>query len=144
MSGAILESGIRIKGKKMYTPKGIRGNPITLEECKMQVGKGWHGLVEECYDLCVANKLDITQVKEKYGTLRFYVFGGTAELYDKIEDICARSANICEHCGAKGRIIDLGWYYTLCPDCEKRVSNDRKKAFKDFEDLQKRIMEGKD
>ena len=108
-----------------YQPKDMFGRPYLLEDCKSTVGKGWHTLVEECYNVCVKNKVNIAQVKEKYGTLRFYTFGGTTEVYDKILDICARSEYICEFCGKGGRLVDLGWYYTLCPDCEKRVSNDR-------------------
>jgi len=104
----------------MYKPKNVYGDVLSLENVVRQVGKGWHSLVEECYQICVDNELDITQVKEKYGTLQFYVSHGTSEIFDKIEDICARSANICEGCGKKGKIVDIhGWYYTLCQSCKE-------------------------
>jgi hypothetical protein len=110
----------------MYQPKSLYGVPFTLKMCQDQVGEGWHGLVEECYNICVENEVDITQVKEKYGTLRFYILGGSDEVYNKIEDICARSALICEECGNAGKTVDLGWYFTLCSDCEKRLLDENK------------------
>ena len=59
----------------------------------------------------------ITQVKEKYGTLRIYLReGSTPEaeaLIDAAEDL---SEITCEDCGQPGRLCaHLRWMKTLCP-----------------------------
>lgn len=67
-----------------------------------------------CREDCCAS-----QVKEKFGTLRFYMTGSTPEmetLIDKAEEL---SRITCESCGAVGRLRGGGWYYTACDDCAK-------------------------
>ena len=55
-----------------------------------------------------------TQVKEKYGTLRFYYEGGD----DYVDGVVALaeyiSGSTCETCGAPGKIRGSGWVRTLC------------------------------
>lgn len=83
----------------------------------------------------------ISQVKEKFGTLRFYAdpgieapdFGddeaGTAAhnqwyadnvdaFHDLIHEYEAKTAEICEVCGNPGKLGDRNyWWATRCPDC---------------------------
>lgn len=73
------------------------------------------------------------QVKEKYGTLRFYttsegVYVNENDPTDWIRnDIVTgikshagwRSAKTCEECGAKGHVRGWGWVKCLCNDCAK-------------------------
>jgi hypothetical protein len=87
----------------------------TREEAQTMVGAGWRGLVDECYDL-LTEDCYVADVKEKWGELRFYYYGGSNELFDKIEAICDRSNRVCEICGEPGKlkIKELGWIKTLC------------------------------
>lgn len=98
---------------------------------------GWYALINDLDDKIayLAPNYEIHQVKEKYGTLRFYI-GGSA--IDKIassivDDLVSyaeqMSSVICEVCGAAkyGRIrtryanvftrVKGGWYKTLCDEC---------------------------
>lgn len=70
----------------------------------------------------------IFQVKEKFGTLRFYFHAsdgaapGSGEamrlLVDAAEDW---SAHTCERCGADGaKARHTGWIKTLCDGCEEK------------------------
>lgn len=60
--------------------------------------------------------LAVQQVKEKFGTLRFYC-GGT-EAIDKYIHMAERlSAITCESCGKPGKAYDSGWIRTLCDSC---------------------------
>jgi hypothetical protein len=54
------------------------------------------------------------QVKEKYGTLRFYYDGG--DLYiDGLANMAESiSAVTCEVCGNPGKLVGGGWVRTLC------------------------------
>lgn len=55
------------------------------------------------------------QVKEKFGTLRFYYDGG--DEYVRALDNMAESmsARTCEVCGNPGKVYRDGWHSTLCP-----------------------------
>jgi len=104
-----------------YQPKDVFGRDFPLEHALSCVGKGWWNLVKECYQLCVENEVDIHQIKEKFGGLRFYT-GPTRnrKFFDQIEEICERSYTICENCGQPGEPdTNRGWIKTLCPNCTK-------------------------
>lgn len=54
------------------------------------------------------------QVKEKFGTLRFYYRGGDQVVDGAVRMAEAMSARTCEICGNNGRIRKGGWIRTLC------------------------------
>ena len=54
------------------------------------------------------------QVKEKFGTLRFYVDRATERQYNYIEFAELMSSKTCEECGASGQTYYIGWNRTLC------------------------------
>lgn len=54
------------------------------------------------------------QVKEKFGTLRFYMTTETEEMTDLIIVAENDSAVTCEECGKDGRLREGGWLLTLC------------------------------
>jgi hypothetical protein len=74
------------------------------------------------------------QVKEKYGTLRFYYDFSYAEgLSDQEQNILHRSmdhiggmsamaaqmsARVCEHCGDRGKVTHESFPRTLCDACD--------------------------
>jgi len=55
-----------------------------------------------------------TQVKEKYGTLRFYMSRQTTEMDPIIAKAERKSAKTCEVCGKPGKLRGSGWLYTAC------------------------------
>ena len=57
---------------------------------------------------------EVHQVKEKYGTLRFYTGGATDKMYEIIREYERLSAVTCEVCGEVGQIRPGGWVATLC------------------------------
>lgn len=59
----------------------------------------------------------VTQVKEKYGGLRFYYSGGTEITSGLIESAEECSEKICMECGDAGRQRSGGWVVTLCDFC---------------------------
>jgi len=63
----------------------------------------------------------VQQVKEKYGSLRFYVTMASEEMYKLISDAEKKSQVTCEVCGDTGNLMEKnGWYKTLCKDCGKK------------------------
>ena len=55
-----------------------------------------------------------SQVKEKFGGLRFYVQGAIDEHYHYISFAESMSYHTCEVCGAPGKRWTDGWHKTLC------------------------------
>lgn len=87
-----------------------------------ECGKGWYPLIEELFDeiekIEDKNGLEILQVKEKWGMLTIYYYGGTEEIDTFVDDACKKSTTICENCGKLGEIkCKGGWYFTVCDDC---------------------------
>ena len=90
-------------------------------------GDGWYklidGLSRKLTEYAAANKITIeaSQVKEKFGTLRFYIDGVPSAHYDAvtamINEAEAESGEICELCGEPGRERGGGWIRTLCDKC---------------------------
>jgi hypothetical protein len=122
------EREILEKYKHFYKPD----LPVT-QSCMcfgFEINDGWLPLIEQLsYDIEQALKKDpcefqVTQVKEKYGGLRFYYFGGNDEiskLVDKAED---ESYKICEKCGSGDNVTQTkGWIVSLCKRCMSERGN---------------------
>lgn len=60
-----------------------------------------------------------TQVKEKYGTLRFYVSHSDEFIDGVIAMAESMSTRTCETCGAPGKRRGGGWLYTACDEHTK-------------------------
>ena len=61
--------------------------------------------------------VEAVQVKEKFGTLRFYYGGGNEFINGLVWMAESFSERICEECGAPGTPNDSGWIKTLCSSC---------------------------
>jgi len=93
---------------------------------QVQCGPGWDDLLAELDARITALDPDyaVQQVKEKFGTLRYYVsvHSGDEEIRRSIRalinDAEQRSARTCENCGSPGSIrTRRGWFRTLCDRC---------------------------
>lgn len=85
------------------------------------VGKGWAPLVTALVDRCESEDVEIHQVKEKYGGLRFYTGPASLELDKAIAQAERDSFQTCEDCGKPGSCVSLrGYYRTLCAPCAER------------------------
>lgn len=114
--------------------KDYRGDMMqTCMAWGMECGDGWYNLLEECFkklqyfcDLASKDGKEVQviadQIKEKYGTLRFYyhVTGdATNTECDIIDDIVTeadrKSKYTCEETGEDGTVCHQGsWLKTLC------------------------------
>jgi hypothetical protein len=62
-------------------------------------------------------QIQAVQVKEKYGTLRFYTDTYNSEISALISFAESMSAITCEQCGAPGSQTGGGWIQTKCDKC---------------------------
>lgn len=94
------------------------GKPATLADIQGCVGPGWSDILARLVPDLFTLGWDgnVTQVKEKFGGLRFYIGGGSDEVHDRIELACKESYRTCEECGEPGKPDHTrGWIRTLCP-----------------------------
>lgn len=62
----------------------------------------------------IIEQVTVNQVKEKYGTLRFYYSGGDAYIDGLVAMAESMSEVTCEECGNPGRVRRGGWLRCLC------------------------------
>ena len=85
---------------------------------------GWLDLID---DLCRTLKahldehselspIQVRQVKEKFGGLRFYYSGGDTVCRDAVDRAQERSLSICEVCGQPGGLMGENWLRVRCAD----------------------------
>ena len=92
---------------------------------------GWFTLIDTLCaklqahtDLNGAPQVVATQVKEKYGELRFYVQAADKYQHGMIAFATAMSAQLCEKCGHPGKRFKRdGWLVTRCEKHASRESD---------------------
>ena len=86
-------------------------------------GDGWLSVLEALSRKLAEIGPDVvaSQVKEKFGTLRFYVGGATMDAHEAIHAAERRTETICETCGEPGKLRTASyWIYTACDACEAK------------------------
>lgn len=114
-----------------------------------ECGDGWYDLINEtCKKLqVIADTTGVQaiadQVKEKFGTLRFYIHSTYENAKnvtkDQIDTLCdiifdieyeadRRSRYICERCGKKeyhSCLRSVGWVYNMCDNCWTKFKEEK-------------------
>ena len=109
---------------------------IDREDAKHMVGKGWAKIIDMLYDeLPIPKKLQVWQVKQKVGELRFYVSSATKDEYAIINNATKLSRITCEDCGKPAKVKTLGayWLVCLCDDCFDVAEQHRLAAYYNVE-----------
>ena len=98
-------------------------------------GDGWYDLIDTlCENIQsyidnnssetrVISQVVAEQVKEKFGTLRFYTSGGDRLIDGMIWFAESMSGRICETCGNPGKLRNSGWLVTLCDEHQTEREN---------------------
>jgi hypothetical protein len=104
-------------------------------------GKGWFKLVKpilEAVDkynrdhkenIYNDRKIEVIDIKEKWGGLRIYLSYYLPELESLIDKAEKLSYKTCEECGTTENVTTeqvTGWYRTLCENCRKELKEKRK------------------
>jgi len=106
--------------------KALRAKyPEILSRCALDIDDGWHDLIDQlCAELQALaddghHQVRATQVKQKWGALRFYVDRATDEQWALIEAAEEASQQTCERCGCRqaSQVMDGGWMVVRCADC---------------------------
>ena len=102
-----------------------------------ECGDGWFNIIDQLMhniqghidwknrDFEIVPQVTLDQVKEKFGTLRFYYSGGDDAIDGMVRMAEAMSSVTCEECGKLGELRkDIGWYLTLCDKHYKIKKNE--------------------
>jgi len=82
-------------------------------------GDGWFLILWRLSKALEGTDCVATQVKEKFGTLRFYLDGAGDAERAAVRQAEAESAVTCEQCGMAGELRQGGWLKTLCDRCDE-------------------------
>lgn len=97
-----------------------RDFPLLFANMYFECGDGWEPLLRaaatkiEAINKQLQEPVRALQIKEKFGTLRFYVSHGTEEINTIIREAENASARTCETCGQPGKLRGKRWVYTAC------------------------------
>ena len=103
----------------------------------MECGDGWFPLIKKLFEE-IDHRLkwrnaqlntndtpivfSLTQVKEKFGGLNIYYFGGDEEISGMITLAESLSYSICETCGTMDNVgHTVGWIATICSSCLEKT-----------------------
>lgn len=142
-----LEIKLVQKYPKMFPNYG--GDPMASPLAfGFECGDGWYNIINMlCWKLQSGTdhnkgpQIEVQQVKEKFGGLRFYVNGGTKEQYAIISFAECLCDVTCETCGTMNDVGQTtgGWYVTICRTCIDEANKGAKlqREWKSFEDMEK-------
>ena len=94
-----------------------------------------NGLDENSRKMRTGNKeqifqVEASQVKEKFGGLRFYYDGGDNYIEGAVRMAENMSYVTCELCGAPGKPNESGWIQTFCDPCRNKEWERRQSLIK--------------
>ena len=98
--------------------------PLTFRNAYVDyVDEGWLQIMREgCALIEAILKEDptipfqIMDIKEKFGTLRFYYIGGNEQIDEIADRMMELTSSACQRCGKPGTLYTRGWMYVACPD----------------------------
>ena len=116
----------------------------------IECDKGWEKLYKPIIDYIQeynknkeeSDRIEIYQIKEKFGMLTIYVSKKTEELRKMINKAEGESYYTCEVCGKhiNKPITEHHWIYPMCKECFDSMNERREKA---MEEVSKKIKEKK-
>ena len=123
-----------------YPKMMVNRNKHMQETCMcwgFECGDGWFNILDQLMgniqhhiDLKnrkeeVVAQVTLDQVKEKFGTLRFYYSGGDDAIDGMVRMAESMSGVTCEECSAPAQTHGPGWIRTICKPCETKRETER-------------------
>lgn len=97
---------------------GFRTVEATKQDVLDNVPESWHAIVDKLIDDLFEAGWDgeLAQVKEKFGSLRFYINHGNDEIFRLIDEAEAATEAVCIVCGEPATTTSAGWYTHRCEE----------------------------
>ena len=111
---------------KYFSYKG-KVSDYTMKSVEDSIKEGtYRDVTEKIYQVVAV------QVKEKFGTLRFYYNGGDEYIHGLVAMAETMSARTCESCGAPAKSTNNGWITTMCQSCIDSKEERRQQALDEY------------
>ena len=123
-----------------YPKMMVNRNKPMQETCMcwgFECGDGWFNILDQLMGNIqhhidwknrkeeVVAQVTLDQVKEKFGTLRFYYSGGDDAIDGMVRMAESMSGVTCEECSAPAQTHGPGWIRTICEPCEIKRETER-------------------
>ena len=123
-----------------YPKMMVNRNKNMQETCMcwgFECGDGWYNILNQLMGNIqhhidwknrkeeVVAQVTLDQVKEKFGTLRFYYSGGDDAIDGMVRMAESMSSVTCEECSAPAQTHGPGWIRTICEPCETKRETER-------------------
>ena len=123
-----------------YPKMMVNRNKHMQETCMcwgFECGDGWFNILDKLMGNIqhhidwknrkeeVVAQVTLDQVKEKFGTLRFYYSGGDDAIDGMVRMAESMSGVTCEECSAPAQTHGPGWIRTICEPCETKRETER-------------------
>ena len=123
-----------------YPKMMVNRNKNMQETCMcwgFECGDGWFNILDQLMGNIqhhidwknrkeeVVAQVTLDQVKEKFGTLRFYYSGGDDAIDGMVRMAESMSGVTCEECSAPAQTHGPGWIRTICEPCETKREIER-------------------
>ena len=123
-----------------YPKMMVNRNKHMQETCMcwgFECGDGWFNILDQLMGNIqhqidwknrkeeVVAQVTLDQVKEKFGTLRFYYSGGDDTIDGMVRMAESMSGVTCEECSAPAQTHGPGWIRTICEPCETKRETER-------------------
>ena len=137
----ILELSLYSKYPEMFSLKDNKTEPIGAYG--IECGDGWYQILQSVCFIVAQHELNIqqnnhyltennketvsyekfrfTQIKEKFGGLRIYYYGGDDYIRGLIRMAECWRFNTFEKCGERGEPDKSGWITTICKSCKGKI-----------------------
>lgn len=134
----LLSQSLFDKYPNLFSLKDSKGEPIGYG---IECGDGWYDIIASlCFKISqherniesrntylidqkqeptIYSQFQFTQIKEKFGGLRIYSYGGDDYTSGLVAMAESWSFYTCENCGEKGKPVKGGWILTLCDKCRE-------------------------
>jgi hypothetical protein len=130
-----------------YPKMMVNRNKDMKETCMcwgFECGDGWYNILDLLMGSIqhhidwknrkgeVVPQVTLDQVKEKFGTLRFYYTGGDDYISGLVSMAESMSGCTCESCGNPGKQTNGGWIKTICQSCDTAREERRAKEYAEY------------
>ena len=131
-----------------YPKMMVNREKSMMETCMcwgFECGDGWFNILDQLMGNIqhhidwknkkeeVVAQVTLDQIKEKFGTLRFYYTGGDDEISGMVRMAESMSGVTCEECSAPAKPHGPGWIRTICEPCEQAREVKRAKEMAEYE-----------
>ena len=139
-----------------YPKMMVNREKSMMETCMcwgFECGDGWFNILDQLMGNIqhhidwknkkeeVVAQVTLDQVKEKFGTLRFYYTGGDDVIDGMVRMAESMSGVMCEECSAPAKTHGPGWIRTICEPCEEARELARQKANEEWK-MKQLLKEG--